>query len=228
MTNANAQMATEWCLTRTPYGKGVIGCLIKSQGSTREAAAPEDTTATESGNIQCMIEEGETGAGTTNVMTMVAEGDGSDSNYNGSGLARIMGYETWITCMQTPWLGFMVPQIYGSEASWKRLRFPISSKGLSSFPHTLQKWHTSLYYSNSEWKFPRVFDEIVDFLKSIAASLLLDPSLLSQGLLVGFSIKVLALRVVVNKPHHSATLFLRVNNLKPLSDVRLGKSLRGS
>lgn len=68
----------------------------------------------------------------------------------------------------------------------------------------------------------------MDFLKSIAASLLLDPSLLSQGSLVGFSIKVLALRVVVNKPHHSATLFLRVNNLKPLSDVRLGKSLRGS
>lgn len=135
MTNANTRMATEWCLTRTPYGKGVIGCLIKSQGSTREAAAPEDTTATESGNIQRMIEEGETGAGTTNVMTMVTEGDGSDSNYNGSWLARIMSYETWITCMQTPWLGFMVPKIYGSEASWKRLRFPISLKGLSSFPY---------------------------------------------------------------------------------------------
>ena len=82
--------------------------------------------------------------------------------------------------------------------------------------------------SESEWKFPRIFDETMDFLKSKAASLLINLSILSQGLLVGFRIKVLALRVVVNKPHHSATPFLRVNNLKPVSDVRLGKSLRGS
>ena len=115
MTNANARMATEWCLTRTPYGKGVIGCLIRSQGSTREAAAPEDTTVTESGHLQRMIEEGETEAGTTDVMTMIAEGDGSDSNYNGSGLARTMTYETWITCMHAGSLG----GIFGTQNLWK-------------------------------------------------------------------------------------------------------------
>lgn len=92
MTTANARVATEWFLTRTPYGKGVIGYLARSQGHRREVAAPEDRTAI--GHPQGTIEEGETGAGTTSVMTMTVDRDVSDANHDMSGLARITNYET--------------------------------------------------------------------------------------------------------------------------------------
>ena len=78
--------------------------------------------------------------------------------------------------MQAPWVGFLVPKIYGSEALWKRLRFRRKDEWLCII-------------SNSEWKFPRVFDETMDFLKSKVASLLTNLSVLSQGLLVGFRIR---------------------------------------
>ena len=73
---ANFQMATEWCLTRMQYGKAAIRCLIKVRESTREAAAQEDTTGTESRRLQGVTEEGEIEVGTTTVTAMTGGGDG--------------------------------------------------------------------------------------------------------------------------------------------------------
>ena len=122
MTNANARMATEWFSTRTPYGKGVIGCLTRSQGYHREAAAPEDRTAI--GHPQGKIEEGETGAGTTSVMTMTVDGDVSEANYNMSGLARIMIMRHRLDACRLPgWTFGDLQKVINLELLQKRFRF---------------------------------------------------------------------------------------------------------